>query len=59
MKNIIMNNWRSSLTGVALIVSSATQIHHVGDLSNQAILGGLLGGLGLLFAADGSKKAAQ
>lgn len=55
MKTLIRTNWRSTLAGIAMILSAIVRIHSLADLSQHEIQAELLGGVGLICSADAKK----
>jgi hypothetical protein len=51
-----LKDWRSTLTGIAILASGVTQIHGASDLTNQNVMTALIGGLGLILASFPTKK---
>ena len=55
--NTALKNWRSTLAGIAMIVTAVAQIHHANDVAaNPSILTSILGGLGLIVTQDAAKQ---
>lgn len=59
MSKLKLNNWRSTLAGVAMILSALAHLHTLSDLAKPELLGQLAGGIGLIASADASKAAKQ
>jgi hypothetical protein len=52
-----LKDWRSTLAGVALVVTGVSQIHGAGAVSDPNVISNILGGIGLILAQFPSKKA--
>lgn len=52
MLQTALKNWRSTLAGLAMILAAIAHIHSAADFSNAEIQAQLLGGVGLILAAD-------
>lgn len=50
-----MKNWKTSLVGIGVFVSTVAAIFHLITMEQAAALGGALGGLGLVLAGDAKK----
>lgn len=55
MQTMILKNWRSTLAGVAMILAAVAHLHGLADLAQADVQAQLLGGLGLICAADSRK----
>lgn len=47
-----LTNWRSTLAGLAMILAAVAHMHSLSDLTNAEVQAQLLGGVGLILAAD-------
>lgn len=54
----ILANWRSTLAGLALLLAAIARLHSAADLLKPELQAQLMGGVGLILAADAKKKAA-
>jgi hypothetical protein len=59
MTNKLTHNWRSSVAGLALILSSLAHVHSPLDLLKTEVLGALAGGIGLIVSADARKAGSD
>jgi hypothetical protein len=59
MTNKLTHNWRSSLAGVALILSSLAHVHSGMDLFKTDVLWAIAGGIGLIVSADARKAGSD
>ena len=59
MSKFIPKHWRSTLAGVAMILSAAARVHSLADVSKPEIFGELSGGVGLILCADARKEQAN
>jgi hypothetical protein len=53
-----VKDWRSTLAGIALVITGAVQVHGAGDLSNGNVISNILGGVSLILAQFPKKAAA-
>jgi hypothetical protein len=52
----ILAHWRSTLAGLAMILAAAARVHSGADLVKADIQAEILGGVGLILAADAAKE---
>jgi len=52
-----ITNWRSTLAGLAMILSALARVHALADVTKADVYGELAGGVGLILCADAKKDA--
>lgn len=55
----ILKNWRSTVAGLAMILSAIARIHSASDLAAHDIQAELLGGVGLICSADAKHDSTE
>ena len=54
-----ITNWRSTLAGLAMILSALARMHALSDVTKADVYGELAGGVGLILCADARKGASD
>jgi hypothetical protein len=50
-----LQNWRSTLAGLAMILSALAHVHTFADFTKAEVYGPIAGGIGLIVSADAKK----